>query len=289
MGTEDTPELQRHPDQRRHHHHHAHEITSLNGVYITAIVLNVLFVAIEAGVGLWSDSVGLLSDAGHNLGDVFSLLLAMLAFRLSLSRTTRKFTYGYRKSSVLISLLNSIILLVAVGAIIVESIRKFNEPVSVDGAAITWTAAAGILVNGITALMLMKQQKHDINTKGAFLHMATDTLVSAGVVVSGIIISLTGFTVIDPVIGLLIAVIILVSTYRLLAEGTPGVESVHHLHIWAISTTETALTAHVVISDLGGMENVKENLKRELSAKGIRHTTLEIETATSACRDLECR
>ena len=123
MGTEDTPELQRHPDQRRHHHHHAHEITSLNGVYITAIVLNVLFVAIEAGVGLWSDSVGLLSDAGHNLGDVFSLLLAMLAFRLSLSRTTRKFTYGYRKSSVLISLLNSIILLVAVGAIIVDSIR----------------------------------------------------------------------------------------------------------------------------------------------------------------------
>ncbi len=312
MGTEDTPELQRHPDQRRHHHHHAHEITSLNGVYITAIVLNVLFVAIEAGVGLWSDSVGLLSDAGHNLGDVFSLLLAMLAFRLSLSRTTRKFTYGYRKSSVLISLLNSIILLVAVGAIIVESIRKFNEPVYVDGAAITWTAAAGILVNGVTALMLMKQQKHDINTKGAFLHMVTDTLVSAGVVVSGIIISLTGFTVIDPVIGLLIAVIILISTYRLLAEslrmsidavpgsidpdeimsvmsGTPGVESVHHLHIWAISTTETALTAHVVISDLGSMENVKGNLKRELSAKGIRHTTLEMETAASACHDLECR
>ena len=311
MGTEDTPELQRHPDQRRHHHHHAHEITSLNGVYITAIVLNVLFVAIEAGVGLWSDSVGLLSDAGHNLGDVFSLLLAMLAFRLSLSRTTRKFTYGYRKSSVLISLLNSIILLVAVGAIIVESIRKFNEPVYVDGAAITWTAAAGILVNGVTALMLMKQQKHDINTKGAFLHMVTDTLVSAGVVVSGIIISLTGFTVIDPVIGLLIAVIILISTYRLLAEslrmsidavpgsidpdeimsvmsGTPGVESVHHLHIWAISTTEIAATLHLVVSGADVMERVKDEVKGMMAREGVAHCTVECELPGETCHDRDC-
>lgn len=294
-----------------HTHHHTHEITSLNGIYITAIVLNALFVVIEAAVGFRSNSLGLLSDAGHNLSDVFSLMLSMAAFRLSLSHATKKFTYGYRKSSVLISLLNAIILLAAVGAIITESIRKFSEPAPVDGAAITWTAAAGILVNGITAVMLMKQQKHDINTKGAFLHMATDTLVSAGVVVSGIIISFTGFTVIDPVIGLAIAAIILVSTWKLLSESlrmsidavpenidpdeiksmisdTPGVIDVHHLHIWPISTTETALTAHVVIADLDRMENIKESIKHKLSDRGIHHSTLEMETPLSNCNEHEC-
>lgn len=293
------------------HHHHSHAITSLNGIYVTAIVLNVLFVAVEAGIGFRSDSIGLLSDAGHNLSDVFSLLLAMIAFRLSASHPTKRFTYGFRKSSVLISLLNAIILLVAVGAIAVESIGKFSEPAPVNGAAISWTAAAGILVNGITALMLMKQQKHDINTKGAFLHMAADTLVSAGVVVSGIAISLTGLSVIDPIIGLVIAAIILISTWKLLAESLrmsidavpenididrikdvmsqePGVRNIHHLHIWPISTTEIALTAHVVISDLQQMESIKDNLKHRLLKMGIQHTTLEVESASSHCHETVC-
>ena len=261
------------------HHRHVHAVTSLNGIYVIAIVLNLLFVAVEAATGFLSDSVGLLSDAGHNLSDVFSLLLAMLAFRLSMSRATRKFTYGYRKTSVLISLLNAIILLVAVGAIISESIRKFRDPAPVDGAAVIWTAAAGILVNGITALMLMKQQKHDINTRGAFLHMAADTLVSVGVVVSGIIITVTGFTAIDPIVGLVVAAVILFSTWKLLVESLrmsidavpenidpdniksmisdePGVAGVHHLHIWPISTTEAALTAHVVISDIHPLQRL---------------------------------
>ena len=274
-------------------------------------MLNLLFVAVEAATGFLSDSVGLLSDAGHNLSDVFSLLLAMLAFRLSMSRATRKFTYGYRKTSVLISLLNAIILLVAVGAIISESIRKFRDPAPVDGAAVIWTAAAGILVNGITALMLMKQQKHDINTRGAFLHMAADTLVSVGVVVSGIIITVTGFTAIDPIVGLVVAAVILFSTWKLLVESLrmsidavpenidpdniksmisdePGVAGVHHLHIWPISTTEAALTAHVVISDIGRMEEIKDSVKHRLSDAGIRHSTLEIETADTRCRDYEC-
>lgn len=295
-----------------HIHHHVHTVSSLGGIYITAVVLNVLFVAAEAAVGFLSGSIGLLSDAGHNLSDVFSLLLALVAFRLSSSRATRKFTYGFRKSSVLISLLNAIILLIAVGAIIVESIRKFGVPDPVDGAAITWTASVGILVNGITALMLMKQQKHDINTRGAFLHMAADTLVSAGVVISGIVISATGFTVIDPIMGLAIAAVILVSTWRLLAESfrmsidavpegvdpdeictvmseVPGVKGVHHLHIWPISTTETALTAHVLITDLEQMESIKEEVKDRLHDKGIRHSTLEMETTSSHCRDYDCK
>lgn len=297
-------------ETNHHDHHHVHTVTSLNGIYIIAIVLNLSFVAVEAAVGFLSDSVGLLSDAGHNLSDVFSLLLAMLAFRLSRSHATGKFTYGFRKTSVLISLLNAVILLAAVGAIILESIRKFREPVPVDGAAMTWTAAAGILVNGITTIMLMKQQKHDINTRGAFLHMAADTLVSVGVVISGIIISVTGFTAVDPLIGLVVAAVILVSSWKLLAEslrmsidavpeninpeeivsmmsGEPGVAGVHHVHIWAISTVEVALTAHVVISEPSRMEEIKSSLKQRLSSAGISHSTLEIEFAGSQCPDME--
>lgn len=293
------------------HHHHEHRITSLNGIYITAIVLNLSYVIIEAGIGFWSNSLGLLSDAGHNLSDVFSLLLAMIAFKLSSTRSTRRFTYGYRKSSVLISLLNAIILLIAIGAIIIESIHKFRYPAEVNGSAISWTAGIGILVNGFTAWLLMRQQKHDINTRGAFLHMAADTLVSAGVVVSGIVISLTGFSIIDPVVSLIIAAIILVSTWKLLAESlrmsidavpeqididavqkmmssVPGVTDVHHLHIWPISTTEIALTAHVVIDDLPKMEEVKSAAKHRLHDAGISHSTLEMETRTSHCHEHTC-
>ena len=154
-----------------HHHHHAPDLKeagALKGVYIISIVLNLSFVFVEAGIGLWKGSLGLLSDAGHNLGDVFSLLLALIAFKLSATKPNERFTYGYRKGSVLISLLNAIILLVAVGAILLESIHKFANPAPVDGSAIAWTAAAGIVVNGFTAFLLMRHQKNDINTRGAF-------------------------------------------------------------------------------------------------------------------------
>lgn len=284
---------------------------SLNGIYITAIALNLLFVLAEALVGLIFGSLGLLSDAGHNLSDVFSLVLAMIAFRLASTKGNKRFTYGYRKTSVLISLLNAIILLVAVGAIAVESVRKFSEPTIVDGAAVSWTAGIGILINGFTAWMLMKQQKHDINTKGAFLHMAADTLVSAGVLASGIIISYTGFYMLDPIVSLVIAAVILISTWGLLSESLKmsidavpqgvdidkvynrmkeqqGVKDVHHLHIWPISTTETALTAHVVIEDMSRMDEIVAALKHELSQEGIRHTTIEIENDATHCGDQGC-
>ncbi len=303
--------MEAHNHKHSHDHGHVHEITSLNGIYILAIVLNLLFVGVEAAAGLWSGSLGLLSDAGHNLSDVFSLLLAMVAFRLSRSLATKTFTYGYKKTSVLISLLNAVILLVAVGAIIIESFRKFREPAEVSGGIIIWTALAGIVVNGATALMLMKQQKHDINTRGAYLHMAADTLVSAGVVISGVLISLTGSLYIDPVVSLLVAGMILVSTWKLLSESfrlsidavpenididsvvsemsaQDGVRDVHHVHIWPISTTENALTAHVVISSLDDMENIKHSLKHLLAEKKIRHSTLEIETQTSDCHEHGC-
>ena len=300
-------------DHSHHHHHHAADVSSLGGVFILSIVLNLAFVFVEAGVGIGTGSLGLLSDAGHNLSDVFSLLLALVAFRLSASHATKRFTYGYRKSSVLISLLNAIILLVAVGVILVESVQKLlnASAIEVNASAISWTAGIGILVNGLTAWLLMRKQTHDVNTRGAFLHMLADTLVSVGVVVSGVVISLTGWNWIDPVIGIVIALIILVSTWNLLAESlrlsidavpeaidpdeivgemkeVPGVQDVHHLHIWPISTTQVALTAHVVVEDLNALPQTMPALKQKLRDHGIGHSTLEAETPDAACADHDC-
>jgi len=299
-----------------HHHHHHHELSPAAGarlstIYIVAVVLNLAFVIVEVVAGVIGHSLGLLSDAGHNLSDVFSLLLAMIALKLAGSHATKRFTYGYRKASVLISLLNAIILLVAVGAIIVESISKFMHPADVNGTLIIWTATVGIVINGVTAWVLSRQQQHDINTRGAFLHMLADTLVSVGVVVSGIVINLTGWTVVDPIIGLVIAVVILVSTWSLLAESlrmstdavpegfdveevtgkiesVEGVLNVHHVHIWPISTTETALTAHVVIPESSQLESVTDRVKELLDGIGIHHSTLELETKSSHCHDHDC-
>ena len=297
-----------------HHHHHqaeAADIASLKGIYWVSIALNLAFVGVEAGVGLWKGSLGLLSDAGHNLSDVFSLVLALVAFRLAGTRGNKLFTYGYRKGSILISLLNAVILLVAVGAIVLESIHKLRQPVAVDGGAIAWTAAAGILVNGLTTFLLMRYRNSDINSRGAFLHMAADTLVSVGVVVSGVFISLTGWSFIDPIIGLVIAVIILVGTWDLLSESlrmsldavpegidpddvrkkmedTQGVSSVHHIHIWPISTTEIALTAHLVLDRDARSEDVVRTVKQTLQEAGIHHATLETEQAGQNCADTSC-
>ena len=300
-----------HHHGHHHHHHHAHAIEKLSTIYIVAVALNLLFVIVEAVAGVVGNSIGLLSDAGHNLSDVFSLLLAMIALKLASSHATKRFTYGHRKASVLISLLNAIILLVAVGAIIVESVDKFFHPAEVNGTLIIWTAAVGIVINGLTAWALSRQQQHDINTRGAFLHMLADTLVSVGVVVSGIVIHYTGWTVIDPIIGLVIAVVILISTWDLLSESLrmstdavpegfdveeitkqiesqEGVLNVHHIHIWAISTTETALTAHIVIPESSMLEEVTDRVKELLDGMNIHHSTLELETRSSHCHDHDC-
>ena len=298
-------------DHHGHHHHHSHAIEKLSTIYIVAVALNLAFVIVEAVAGFLGNSIGLLSDAGHNLSDVFSLLLAMIALKLASSHATKRFTYGRRKASVLISLLNAIILLVAVGAIIVESIEKFFNPTEVNGSLIIWTATVGIVINGLTAWALSRQQKHDINTRGAFLHMLADTLVSVGVVVSGVVINLTGWTIVDPIIGLVIAVVILVSTWDLLSESLrmstdavpegfdvdeiakkiesqEGVLNVHHVHIWAISTTETALTCHIVIPEAAMLEDVTDRVKHLLDELGIHHSTLELETTSSHCRQHDC-
>ena len=291
------------------HHHHDHTVTSLNKAFIWGIALNVGFVVVEFAVGLCYGSMGLLSDAGHNLSDVASLLLAMLAFRLAQARATPKYTYGYKKSTVLISLLNSVILLIAVGVIVAESIGRMLHPEPVVGGAIAWTAGVGVAINGFTAWLFMKDKDRDLNVKGAYLHMAADALVSVGVLVSGLVISWTGWTVVDPIVGLAVAEVIVASVWSLTRdslrlsldgvpggidiaeierkmEAVPGVRAVHHIHIWAISTTENALTAHVVLDSLSRMEEVKHALKELLGRSEIPHATLEFESVTERCCDL---
>lgn len=296
--------------EHEHHNHHDHTVTSLNKAFIAGIALNVAFVAVEFAVGVSYGSMGLLSDAGHNLSDVASLLLAMLAFRLALAPSTPRYTYGYKKSTVLISLLNSVILLIAVGVIIAESIGRMVHPAPVEGGAIAWTAGIGVVINGFTAWLFLKDKDRDLNVRGAYLHMAADALVSVGVLVSGLVISWTGWTIVDPIVGLVVAGVIVASVWsltrdslRLSLDGVPsgidleelehrmtavdGVRTVHHIHVWAISTTENALTAHIVLCDLSSLERVKRTLKSRLAKEGISHATLEFETAAERCSELK--
>ena len=198
------------------HEHHSHEMTSLNKAFIIGIVLNAGFVVVEFIAGFWYDSLGLISDAGHNLGDVASLVLAMLAFRLAKVHSNTRYTYGYKKSTILVSLLNAVILLIAVGFILGESIDKLFHPRPVDGDAVAWVAGAGVIINAVTAWLFMRDKEKDLNVKGAYLHMAADALVSIGVVVSGILIQYTGWYIIDPLIGIGIVGIIVYSTWGLL-------------------------------------------------------------------------
>lgn len=292
--------------EHSHQHSHAINAESLNKAFIIGIVLNVAFVVIEFAAGFWFDSLALLSDAGHNLSDVVSLVLALLAFRLAKVKANERYTYGYKKSTILVSLLNAVILLVAVGAIVIESIHKLNNPAVVPGGAIAWVAGVGVLINAFTAFLFMKDKEKDLNVKGAYLHMAADALVSVGVLVAGIVISRTGWYIIDPIIGLIVAVVILISTWNLLHDSLrltldgvptsidsqkvvkairalPGVDDVHHIHIWAISTTENALTAHIVLKQPESMQEVKHLIRHRLEDFGIGHATLEFEVPGEHC------
>ena len=263
-------------------------------------MLNLAFVLVEAGAGLWLGSLALLSDAGHNLSDVFSLLLALLAFRMMRIQPSQKYTYGYKRMTILVSLVNALLLFVAVAAILWSSVEKILHPSPVQGDVVAWVAGIGILVNAFTAYLFFKGKDHDLNVKGAYLHMAADTLVSVGVLIAGVVIQLTGWYIVDPLIGIVVGVVILFSSWGLLRDsmtltldGVPrgidpkkvkqtmldqkGVIGVHHLHIWALSTTENALTAHVVVDDLAEEKEIKHAVKDALTGVGIQHATLELE------------
>jgi cobalt-zinc-cadmium efflux system protein len=276
-------------------------------------VLNAGFVAAEVVFGLTAHSVALLADAAHNLGDVLGLLLAWWAAWLGRRHPTRVRTYGFGRSSILASLTNAVVLLVGVGGIAVEAVRRLlpGAPAGeVGGETVMIVAAAGIIVNGVTALLFARGRKGDLNLKGAFLHMAADAAVSAGVVAAGLAILLTGWHWIDPVVSLAIAAVILFSTWTLLRdslnlaldrvpegvdasevlaylEALPGVTEVHDLHIWPLSTTDTALTAHLVRPEAGTDDAFIHHVCDELGMRfGIGHATLQIEHGDPAyaCR-----
>ena len=254
-----------------HHHHHEISISSINKALILGIILNTVFVVLEIVAGLWYDSLALLSDAGHNFSDVIALMMALAAFKLLAIAPTQKYTYGYRKTTVWAALINAILLLVAVGMIFWESIDRWFNPLVVDGKTTAIVATVGIVINGLTTWLFLKDKEKDLNIKGAYLHMLTDTMVSAGVVISGIIILLTDLYWVDTVMTWIIVAMIILSTWslfkdsiRLGLDGVPngidmgkiqlkilkieGVVSVHHIHIWGLSTTENALTGHLVIA-----------------------------------------
>lgn len=293
-----------HHHDHDHHHHPAVDLAHASRSLIIGIVLNLAFVFIEAGAGLFSGSLALLSDAGHNLSDVASLGLALLAFKLFRVKPTLQYTYGYRKASILISLLNAVILLLAVAGIGYEAVQRFLDPQPVNDKAIISVAAAGIVINAVSALLFFRNKESDLNLKGAYLHLMVDALVSLGVVAAGIVIHFTGWLWMDPLIGLVVMVVIVFSTWNLLQDSLrlaldavprnidmeairraalklPGIKDIHHIHIWAISTSDNALTAHVVIDDSQSHEEVariKDKLKHELQHLGIQHATIETET-----------
>lgn len=282
-----------------HHHHHP---ADYGRAFAIGVTLNLAFVGIEVVYGLFAHSLALLSDAGHNLGDVIGLLMAWGAAWLTRREPTDRHTYGLRKTSILAALLNALFLLVVTGGLSWEAIRRFSSPVPVEPGVVVWVAVAGIAVNAVTALMFMRGRKEDLNIRGAFMHMAADAVISAGVAISGVLIAVTGLLWIDPVVSLVIAVTIIIGTWGLLREsanlvldavpesidvdavrrylrGQPNVSDVHHLHIWGLSTTDVAMTVHLVLK-MPALDNEwLDHLRTELHDRyGIVHVTIQVES-----------
>jgi cobalt-zinc-cadmium efflux system protein len=286
-------------------HQHGHGGADYGRAFAIGIGLNLAYVAAEAGFGVVSGSLALLADAGHNLGDVLGLALSWGAAVLSRRRPSQRFTYGLRSSSILAALANAIVLLVVTGGIAWEALWRLSHPVAVAGATIAWVAAIGILVNGGTALLFARGRSRDLNVKSAFVHMAADALVSAGVVMGGIAIALTGQPWLDPAVGLVVSAVIVYGTWDLIKDAMglaldavpegvdatavrahlaalPGVAEIHDLHIWGMSTTETALTCHLVMPGGHPGDAALVRLVRELDERfGIHHATIQIELADS--------
>lgn len=284
-----------------HHHGHDHGVPSHDRAFAIGITLNLIYVVFEAVFGVISGSLALLADAGHNLSDVLGLALAWGAAWLSRKQPTARRTYGFRRSSILAALANAMLLLVAVGAIAWEALRRLQTPEPIDTGIVLWVAALGVAVNTGTALMFMRGRERDINVHGAFLHMVADAAVTVGVIAAALLIAGTGWLWLDPAISLLIAAVILVGTWGLLRDSVdlaldavprgidpaaveaflreqPGVAEVHDLHIWAMSTTETALTAHLVRPDAAPDDGFLAGLRDALHHRfEIGHATIQVE------------
>ncbi|MES2004172.1 MAG: cation diffusion facilitator family transporter [Bacteroidota bacterium] len=295
-----------HHDHHGHHHGH-HQVTSVNTAFIIGIILNAGFVVVELVLGFSSSSLALISDAGHNATDVFSLLLSLFAFKMMKVKTSDKYTYGYKKLSILTSLLNAILLVITTVVIFYEGFRRINSPVEIQGKMVSLVAFIGIAVNAISAWLFFRNKEKDINIKGAYLHLLSDALVALGVVIAGLVIYFTNWFWLDTVISFAIGIIILLATWNLLNEsirlsldGIPKdinlemvkqtilayevVKKIYHIHIWPISSSENAMTAHIEVAykDIIAFNEVKQEIKHKLEHINIHHSTLEIELQHTA-------
>ena len=294
------------------HSHHKPDLTTIGKAFIIGIVLNLAFVIVEFITGIATNSLALMSDAGHNLSDVATLALALFAFQIAKRKATAKYTFGFHKGTILASLANAVILLIAVGSIGWEAIQRFMQPEETKGQVISMVAGIGIVINAASAFFFFRDKDKDLNAKGAYLHLMLDALVSVGVVISGLIITYTGLKWIDPLVSILIMAVVIYSTWGLLTESlrlsldavpasvdpekvrtevlkVKGVKEIHHIHIWAMSTTKNAMTAHLVLeentSDKQAAE-IKHTVKHELEHLNIQHVTLE--TESTDCHNKEC-
>lgn len=288
-----------------HEHHHSHAPDFSHGtkrVFIIGIGLNLLFVIAEIVAGLLYHSMALLTDAGHNASDVASLALSLVAFLMAQKSSTPEYTYGYKKTTVLAAFLNAVVLLIAIGVLGYESVLRLLHPQPVQASAVSWIAALGIVVNGVSAYLFYKGKENELNAKSAYLHLLSDALVSVGVVIAGVAMTYTHWYWLDPAAGLVIMLVIVGSTWALLRDSfkltidavpsgialeeiknvmrkMPGVALVEHVHVWPLSTTENALTAHIGMDDdLPFEEKIRivEKLKHELEHHHIHHSTLEL-------------
>lgn len=301
-----------HHDHDGHHHgggHHHHAPNNMGRAFAIGVILNTGFVAAEVAAGLWTGSLSLLADAGHNLSDVLSLLLAWGAVVLARRAPAGRRTYGLRKATILASLANAILLMIAVGVIASEAFHRLTVPARVDAEIVMITAGLGVVINGLTAMLFMRGSHSDLNVRGAFLHMAADAGVSLAVVVGAFAMGQTGLLWIDPALSLVIAGVIVLGTWGLLRDSAdlaldaaprsidvedvrrwlkelPGVEDVHDLHVWALSTTETAMTAHILRPQNGDSDRFLHLACEGLATRfRIGHATLQVETSdTHACR-----
>jgi cobalt-zinc-cadmium efflux system protein len=285
-------------------HGHQHQAPKDFGrAFLIGISLNLGFIIIEVVFGLLSDSLALLADAGHNFADVLGLIMAWAASELAKRVPSPRRTYGWKRATVLAALFNALLLLIGVGAIVWEAFHRFRDPPPIESGTIIWVAALGIVINGATALLFMSGQKQDLNVRGAFLHMAADAAVSAGVMLAGWTILLTNWSWLDPVVSLLVAIVILLGTWELFTDslnlsldavpanidpaavraylaGIPEIAGIHHLHIWALSTTEVALTAHLIKRTPALDDALLARIRDELFRRyGIGHATIQFECA----------
>lgn len=288
-----------------HNHSHSNDI-NLGNTFKIGISINIIFIIVEASYGFFSNSMALVADAGHNLSDVLALVFSWVAVILSQRKPTLKFTYGFRRSTILIALLNTVLLLAAVAFIVRETIERIGKPIEINSNSVITVAAIGIAVNGFTAWLFMKGKKHDLNIRSAFVHFVADALVSLGVVVAGLIMAFTGIVWVDSLVSFAIIAVILYSSYHLLIDSVnlaldavpenvnieavrnylnslPEVSGIHDLHIWALSTTDAALTVHLATNsqtDVSFITTIQHQLHEQFD---IEHATIQVEFGDTAC------